>query len=610
MNILNYINTSGNNLIFIRKTLYIRDKCYHMAVNENEKVIKNSLKQDKRLRKALTTWDLYFLSLGGIIGSGWLFAAAAASSTAGPAAIISWLIGGIIVLFIALVYAELGSMIPRSGAISRYGHYSHGGVAGLFFGWTYFLSAVSVPTIEAEAVITYAGSYIHGLSYSAVNPLYPAGPPLLLLSGYGIGLAAILIVAFFGLNYMGVRLMGKTNTGMTWWKLIIPIGTIILMGALVFHSSNFNNPALGGFLIKGHTSYIFQAVSTDGIVFAFLGFRQALDYGGEAKTPQRSIPRATIFSVLTGIVVYVLLQVIFIGAINPTKLAAAGGFGVISSAASGYAFDVASAPFAFLAKSSGILILAVLTYILYADAYVSPSGTLNVYAGTSTRTLFGLAENGYFPAALGKVNKKTGVPVYPILISLIIGLIFLAPFPSWYALVGLITGATAFTYIVGGSALMVFRREADELKRPFKLPYAKILAPVAFVGASLIVYWTGWPTVGYLSIGIFLGIVVYSVMLLTHKVNNVFTAQNIKAGYWVPLYIIVLVILSYLGETGYGGTNVFPYPYDFIVVILVAIIFYLLSIHSGYKTEEISDIIESGTQYITEEESTAPAGKK
>ncbi len=109
------------------------------------------------------------------------------------------------------------------------------------------------------------------------------------------------------------------------------------------------------------------------------------------------------------------------------------------------------------------------------------------------------------------------MPIIPIIVSVIIGLIFLAPFPSWYALVGLITGATAFTYIVGGSALMVFRREADELKRPFKLPYAKVLAPIAFIGATLIVYWSGWPTVGILSIGIFLGIAVYLVMLATKR---------------------------------------------------------------------------------------------
>ena len=99
-----------------------------MADFESTKdVISNSKSQDKKLKKALNTWDLYFLSLGGIIGSGWLFAAAAAASTTGPASIISWIIGGVLVLFIALVYAELGGMIPRSGAISRYGHYSHGG---------------------------------------------------------------------------------------------------------------------------------------------------------------------------------------------------------------------------------------------------------------------------------------------------------------------------------------------------------------------------------------------------------------------------------------------------------------------------------------------------
>ena len=575
-----------------------------------ENVIANSMKQDKRLRKALNTWDLYFLSLGGIIGSGWLFAAAASAGTTGPAATLSWLIGGILVLFIALVYAELGSMIPRTGAISRYGHYSHGGVAGLFFGWTYFLSAVSVPTIEAEAVITYASSYIPSLAYSAPNPLNPSAT-VTLLSGLGIVLAAILIIGFFGLNYAGVKLMGKTNTGMTWWKLIIPTVTIIMLGFLVFHSSNFTNPALGGFLPTGNTSLIFEAVSSDGIVFSFLGFRQALDYGGEAKTPQRSIPIATVFSVLTGILVYVLLQVVFIGAINPSDLANAGGwFGLVANHPTAYAKAVSAAPFAFLAKSSGILALVILTYILYADAYVSPAGTLNVYAGTSTRTLFGLAENGYFPAALSRVSKKTRVPIIPIIVSVIIGLIFLAPFPSWYALVGLITGATAFTYIVGGSALMVFRREADELKRPFKLPYAKVLAPIAFIGATLIVYWSGWPTVGILSIGIFLGIAVYLVMLATKKVVNVFTKENIKAGYWVPLYILVLDALSYLGEADYGGTNTFPYPYDFIIVILVAIIFYLLSVHSGYKTEEISDIIESGTQYIQEEEETTSGGAK
>ena len=157
---------------------------------------------------------------------------------------------------------------------------------------------------------------------------------------------------------------------------------------------------------------------------------------------------------------------------------------------------------------------------------------------------------------------------------------------------------------------MVFRKEADELKRPFKLPYATILAPIAFIGATLIVYWSGWPTIPYLAIGIFFGIVVYLIILGSHKVENVFTKDNIKAGWWVPAYILVLTLLSYLGEADYGGTNTLPYPYDFVVVIIVAIIFYFISIKSGYRTDEIKDIIDSGTQYIQEEDIATTSGQK
>ncbi len=124
------------------------------------KAYRSAILNDKKLKKVLTSWDLYFISLGAIIGSGWLFAESASAGTAGPAAILSWAIGGTMVLVITLVYAEIGAMIPGSGFITRYGHYSHGGIAGLFFGWGYFAARVAAPALEAEAAITYAGSYI------------------------------------------------------------------------------------------------------------------------------------------------------------------------------------------------------------------------------------------------------------------------------------------------------------------------------------------------------------------------------------------------------------------------------------------------------------------
>ncbi len=541
--------------------------------------VKASNISDKKLRKALTTWDLLFLSLGGIIGSGWLFAASGAAILAGPGSIFAWIIGGLIVLVIALVYSELGAMIPRSGAIVRYAQYSHGSFAGYLFGWAYFLSAVSVPAIEAEAVITYAGTYIKGL-------VAPTG----VLSALGILLAALLMILFFFLNYLGVRIMGKTNTGMTWWKLIIPVGTVIALFVVHFNVSNF-------FLSTGTVPYgwssVFAAVSLSGIVFSYLGFRQALDYGGEAKTPQKSIPRATVGSVLIGIALYTLLQVVFIGQINWAKIGVTVGHW---SALSG---GVVTAPFATLASSAG---LVALTYLLFADAYVSPSGTLNVYLGTSQRTLYGLGTMGYFPRSMIKVHEKHRIPVLPLLVSLLIGFIFFIPFPSWYKMVGFISSSTVFTYIVGGTALMTLRKHASDFKRPFKLRGASILSPIAFIGASEIVYWTGWPLVAYLAIAIFIGLVLWAVMVYVFKAPGKFDAQSLKAGMWVPVFVIVLVILSYIGGASFGGRGILSFPLDLIVVAFVALIFYFWSLYSGYKTEEIVEIGTLGTQYLQEEE--------
>ena len=105
---------------------------------------------------------------------------------------------------------------------------------------------------------------------------------------------------------------------------------------------------------------------------------------------------------------------------------------------------------------------------------------------------------------------------------------------------------------------------------------------------------------GYTSIIIFSGFIVYLVLLSFHRVDSILSVENIKGGYWVPLLIIALDIMSYLGEKNFGGLNVFPFPYDFLVVIVVSLFFYFISVKSGFRTSEITDIIESGEQYINE----------
>ena len=75
------------------------------------------------------------LGLGSIIGSGWLFGAWQASKMAGPAAILSWIIGALITAVIAYNYIELGAMLPENGGLSKYAQYTHGSLIGFIASW-------------------------------------------------------------------------------------------------------------------------------------------------------------------------------------------------------------------------------------------------------------------------------------------------------------------------------------------------------------------------------------------------------------------------------------------------------------------------------------------
>src|ERR1044072_8861775 len=94
--------------------------------------------------------EIGFIGLlwGSTGGSGWLFGAQGALATAGPAAVISWAIGGVAILMLALVYAELGGMYPVAGGTARFPHIAFGGAAGASFGWFSWLQAVTVAPIE------------------------------------------------------------------------------------------------------------------------------------------------------------------------------------------------------------------------------------------------------------------------------------------------------------------------------------------------------------------------------------------------------------------------------------------------------------------------------
>ncbi|MBV9282532.1 MAG: amino acid permease, partial [Chloroflexi bacterium] len=118
---------------------------------------------ERKLRRDVGLVGLMFASVGSIIGSGWLFGALGAARIAGPAALISWVLGGAAVILLALIHAELGGMYPVAGGSARFPHYAYGSMIGFAAGWFAFLGAVTTAPIEVEAALQYASSYIPGL---------------------------------------------------------------------------------------------------------------------------------------------------------------------------------------------------------------------------------------------------------------------------------------------------------------------------------------------------------------------------------------------------------------------------------------------------------------
>ncbi len=484
---------------------------------------------------------LLWASEGSIIGSGWLFGALTAASIAGPSAIIAWFAASLIVIVLALVHAELGGLFPVSGGTSRFPHYAFGSLAGGTFGWFSYLQAASVAPIEVLAALQYLSSFSWASSwYSSTGTL----------SGVGILVAIALMFFFVCVNLIGIQWLARVNNVLTSWKVIIPVGTIIVLLASSFHGSNFT--AAGGFFVHPNPFKAIVLALPAGIVFSLLGFEQAVQLGGEARNPSKDLPRAVILSILIGGAIYILLQVAFIGALEPKLLAQAGTWTKLATPGNSVALQALNAaPFYVVAKLAGLGLLA---FLLRLDAIISPVGTGLIYLTSASRISFGLSKNGYIPDAFEKTSIRHRVPVFGIIVTGLIGLIFLLPFPSWAKLVGVVTDASVLMYAGAPLALGALRRQKPDLPRPYRLPAAHIMAPLGFVLATFIVYWAGWGTYSTLLIVMIIGFVLMAISYI-FGLNANRPHIDWAAAIWVFPYLIGLGVISFFGQFGASGST-------------------------------------------------------
>lgn len=530
---------------------------------------------DSKNTTKIGLFQLVMLTLGSLIGSGWLFGSWEASKIAGPASIISWVIGGLVIGAVAYDYVEIGAMFPEAGGMSRYAQYSHGPLLGFIASWANWISLITLIPIEAVAAVQYMSTWPWSWA-NWTHQFLTKGT----ITTPGLMVVFLFIIVFTLLNFWSVKLLTSFTSLISVLKIGVPLLTIIMLTVSGFYPENYGH-SIHEFMPYG-SAPIFAATSAAGIIFSFNAFQTGINMGSEIKKSRKNIGRGILISLLISGVLYVLLQSTFITALKPSMIAEHGWGGI----------DFNS-PFADLAIMLGIRWLSVL---LYMDAFVSPVGTGVSFAASTGRALYAMESNQHIPSFIGKINQKYGIPRVAMLVNLVLSMVMVSIFRSWSTLATVISTSTLIAYLTGPVTAVTFRKMAPNFKRPVRLKDLGWMAPVSFVLASLAVYWAMWPTTVEVILVILLGLPFY--FYYEYRAGWVDTRKAFWSSMWMIVYLIFISIMSYGGSHQFNGVNWISYPYDFLVIILASLAFYYWGVKSArifpdfYQAKSLNDTVK------------------
>ena len=339
-------------------------------------------------------------------------------------------------------------MYPVSGGTARFPHFAFGSVAGISFGFFSWLQAVTVAPIECFAVMQY------GPTTGTASTTRPPGN----VTGLGFVLTIVLMAIFTALNFLAIAPVHQgQQRGITWWKVAIPVLTIIML-LFKFHGGNFD--ARRRLHALRHQGPVRARSRRPASCSPTSASSRPTSSPARSRTRRGTCRGRSSWRCCIGTAIYVLLQVVFIGAIPHSLISASGWAGIPVTN------PIAIGPFAGLA---GVVGLGWLAIILRIDAFISPFGTGLIYQTSTSRVGYGLARNRYYPQIFTRVDRR-GVPWFSLIIAFLFGLVFLLPFPSWHSLVGLVTSASVLMYAGAPLSLGAFRGQVPDADRPYRLP--------------------------------------------------------------------------------------------------------------------------------------------
>jgi len=415
-----------------------------------------------RLSREMTLLDATFIGVGAMIGAGIFVLTGIAAGVAGPGLILAFALNGLVAVFTAMAYAELGSCFHDAGGGYLWVKNGLPRWNGFLAGWMSWFAHSVACSVYALGFGAYFDHVLHALGTSL--------PHWGLLSPQKI-LAAAVAILFTYVNYKGASEAGRIGNMVTLTKMAI-LTVFIGFGLEATLSRPDWRDSFTPFLPNGWGG-VFSAM---GLTFiAFEGYELIAQAAEEIKNPRKNIPRAVFYSLLIVIPIYLLVAYVSLGSVRPENMTP---WAFLASRKETALVDVANGFFV----GGGLLLLF--------GGLVSTLSALNATIYSSSRVAFAMGRDRNFPAFFAKVHKKNFTPHWGLLVSLVIitGMALSLPIEDVASAADIMF---MFLFLQVNLAMIRLRKKRADLDRGFitpLFPWLSILGIVLLLSLAIYMF--------------------------------------------------------------------------------------------------------------------------
>lgn len=483
----------------------VRHYCGDMFARKSIEELKDA-SSDAGLKKRLNYVDLTFLGIGCIIGSGiFVLTGQAAGSNAGPAVVISFLIGGVCSGLAALCYSEMASMIPVAGSAYTYSYATCGEFLAWIIGWNLILEYLVGAATVSVGWSAYVTSFINDVSgYNDTVDMRWATAPFAFddasqsfyMSGGYINLPAIVIVTGLTLLLIsGVKESAMFN------GIIVVIKTIVVL-IFVFASIKWINtdnwdPFIPPEQSFGHYGWSGILQATTIVFFSYIGFDAVSTTAQECVKPQRDLPIGIIASLIICTILYIAVCLALTGLVPY------------------YTLIGEASPISFAAEQVGQRWLAITTEI---GAIAGTTSVMLVNLMSQPRVFYSMARDGLFPNWIAKTHGRFGTPWVTTVITGTIAAVLGGLLPI-NILSELTSVGTLTAFMLVSLSVMILRLKRPDFPRKFRVPLGPFIIPIlSFLCSAALIVFSTTATKIRLVVWIAIGIVLYVIYGKQHSV--------------------------------------------------------------------------------------------